>query len=125
MNLVQNIETAAKLFPDKTAILFEGKQIKYSQLNASADRLANAMKVNGVKKGDRVGLYLPNNPEFAVCYYATLKIGAIAVSVNPLRILCSVHHAPGNLVPMDGSVRTAGIRGIRPDRMLAVRLLQP
>ena len=84
MNLVQNIETAAKLFPDKTAILFEGKQITYSELNTSANRLANAMKANGVKKGDRIGLYLPNIPEFAYCYYATLKIGAIAVSVNPM-----------------------------------------
>ncbi len=84
MNLVQNIETAAKLFPDKTAILFEGKQITYSELNTSANRLANAMKTNGVKKGDRIGLYLPNIPEFAYCYYATLKIGAIAVSVNPM-----------------------------------------
>jgi len=84
MNVSQNIETAAKLFPDKTAILFERKQIRYRELNASANRLANAMKANGVQKGDRVGLYLPNIPEFAICYYATLKAGAIAVSVNPM-----------------------------------------
>ena len=70
----QNIQTAAKLFPDKTAILFEGKQIKYSELNAMANRLANAMMANGIQKGDRVALYLPNIPEFAICYYATGKI---------------------------------------------------
>ena len=84
MNVAQNIETAAKLFPDKTAILFEGKEITYSELNAATNRLANAMIANGVQKGDRVALYLPNIPEFAVCYFGTLKIGAIAVSVNPM-----------------------------------------
>jgi len=84
MNVVQNIESAAKFFPDKTAILFEDKKIKYTDLNTSVNRLANAMKANGVRKGDRVGLYLPNIPEFAICYFATLKIGAIAVSVNPM-----------------------------------------
>ena len=84
MNIAQNIETAAKLFPDKTAILFEGKEITYSELNATANRLANAMTAGGIQKGDRVALYLPNIPEFAVCYYAILKMGAIAVSVNPM-----------------------------------------
>ena len=84
MNVVQNVETATKLFPVKIAILFEGKQIRYNQLNAAANRLANAMQSNGVKQGDRVALYLPNIPEFAICYLATLKLGAIAVSVNPM-----------------------------------------
>lgn len=84
MNVAQNIETAAKLFPEKTAILFEGKRIKYIDLNAAANRLANAMQAKGIKQGDRVALYLPNIPEFAICYFATLKAGAIAVSVNPM-----------------------------------------
>lgn len=84
MNVAQNIETAARLFPVKTAILFEGRHIQYKQLNAAVNRLANAMQANGVKKGDRVALYLPNIPEFAICYLATLKMGAIAVSVNPM-----------------------------------------
>jgi long-chain acyl-CoA synthetase len=84
MNVAQNVETAAKLFPEKTAILFEGKEISYSDLNVMANRLANAMQANGIKQGDRVALYLPNIPEFAFCYFATLKVGAIAVSVNPM-----------------------------------------
>jgi len=84
MNVTQSVERAAKFFPDKVAIIFEGQQITYSELNRRANRLANALKAQGVKKGDRVALYLPNIPEFAVCYLATLKIGAIAVSVNPM-----------------------------------------
>lgn len=84
MNVTQNVEQAAKFFPEKTAILFEGRQIRYGELNRTASRLANAFIENGVRQGDRVALYLPNIPEFTVCYIAALKIGAIAVSVNPM-----------------------------------------
>jgi long-chain acyl-CoA synthetase len=84
MNVTQNVERAAKFFPEKAAIIFEGRQISYGELNAAANRLANTLKTNGVGQGDRVALYLPNIPEFAICYIATLKIGAIAVSVNPM-----------------------------------------
>ena len=84
MNVTQSVERAAKFFPDKVAIIFESQQITYTELNRRANRLANALKAKGIEKGDRVALYLPNIPEFAVCYLAALKIGAIAVSVNPM-----------------------------------------
>ncbi len=84
MNVSQILETAAKYFPEKTAILFEEKKITYNQLDAAANRLSNALIANGIQKGSRVALYLPNIPAFAICYYATLKAGAIAVSVNPM-----------------------------------------
>jgi long-chain acyl-CoA synthetase len=84
MNVAQNIDTAAKLFANKTAIVFEGQRITYKQLVAAANRLANALAANGVTKADRVALYMPNIPQFAVCYFAALKVGAIAVSVNPM-----------------------------------------
>ena len=74
----------ARLESCDTAILFEEKRITYRQLNTASNRLANAMMANGIQSGDRVGLYLPNIPEFAICYFATLKAGAIAVSVNPM-----------------------------------------
>ncbi|MDL2275755.1 acyl--CoA ligase, partial [Desulfosarcina sp. OttesenSCG-928-G10] len=84
MNVTQNVEQAARIFPDKPAIIFEGRQISYKELNTTAARLAQAMEKHGVKAGDRVALYLPNIPEFVMCYEATLRIGAIAVSVNPM-----------------------------------------
>ena len=84
MNISQHVERAAKFFPDRAAIIFEGKTWTYGDLNTRANRLANALKANGVARGDRIVLYLPNCPEFALCYLATLKVGAIAVSVNAL-----------------------------------------
>jgi long-chain acyl-CoA synthetase len=84
MNVTQNVERAAKIFPEKSAIIFEGRHITYQELDSQAARLADTMKTKGIQKGDRVALYLPNIPAFIYCYLATLKIGAIAVSVNPM-----------------------------------------
>jgi len=84
MNIAQHVERAAKFFPERAAILFEGAEWRYAELNARANRLANALKANGVGRGDRVALYLPNLPEFALCYLAALKAGAVAVSINAL-----------------------------------------
>lgn len=84
MNVVENVERAAKFFPEKTAILFESRQISYVELNTISSKLADTFQKQGVAKGDRVSLYLPNIPEFIFCYIAILKIGAIAVSVNPM-----------------------------------------
>jgi long-chain acyl-CoA synthetase len=84
MNIAQHVERAAKFFPERAAILFEGKQLSYSELNAQANRLTNALKANGVGRGDRVALYLPNIPQFAVCYLAAMKASVIAVSINAI-----------------------------------------
>jgi long-chain acyl-CoA synthetase len=84
MNVTQTVERAAKFFPDKAAVIFDERTITYAELNALANRLAHAMDSNGIRRGDRVALYLPNIPEFIVSYLATLKIGALAVSVNPM-----------------------------------------
>ncbi|MDE3089056.1 MAG: long-chain fatty acid--CoA ligase [Chloroflexota bacterium] len=82
MNIVEHVERASKFFPERAAILFEGTTWTYRDLNARANRLANALKANGVQRGDRIALYLLNCPEFALAYLAALKIGAVAVSIN-------------------------------------------
>jgi long-chain acyl-CoA synthetase len=84
MNVAEHVERAAAWFPDHPAILFEGRALSYRELNARASRLANAVRGQGVQAGERVALYLPNIPDFAVCYVAALKAGAVAVSVNSI-----------------------------------------
>ena len=84
MNISQNVERAAKFFPEKSAIVFEGTQISYADLNARVNRLANGLKANRVGRGVCVALYLPNIPEFAICYLAAVRVGAIAVSINSM-----------------------------------------
>ena len=84
MNIAQSVERAAKFFPDRAAVVFEGATLTYGELNSRANRLANALKANGVQRGDRVALYLPNIPEFPLAYIAVQKVGAVAVSVNSM-----------------------------------------
>jgi len=84
MNISQSVERAAKFFPDKSAIVFEGTRISYADLNARVNRLANALKANTVGRQTCVALYLPNIPEFVICYLAAVRVGAIAVSINSM-----------------------------------------
>jgi long-chain acyl-CoA synthetase len=84
VNIAQHVERAARFFPDHPAILFEGSSTGYADLNARANRLASALVAHGVRAGDRVALYLPNIPEFALCYLAALKSGAVVVSINAI-----------------------------------------
>jgi len=82
MNIAHHIERGHRLFPNKTAIIYEDKSYTYKQLDQLVNRTANALGGLGIEKGDRVALFLPNIPEFAIAYLGILKIGAIAVSLN-------------------------------------------
>src|SRR5438477_336592 len=82
MNIAQHLDRAARHFPDRAAIIFEDQQITYAALQEHVDRVAHGLVGLGVGKGDRVGLFLPNIPEFAIVYLAVQKVGAITVSAN-------------------------------------------
>jgi len=84
MNIAEHVERAAKRTPQHPAIRFEGKTVTYEVLNACANALAGALRKKGVARGDRVALYLPNIPAFALAYLAVQKAGGIAVSINSI-----------------------------------------
>ncbi len=84
MNIAEHVERTAQRHPDHPAVVFEGKQLSYGVLNRCANALANSLKRHGVRRGDRVALYLPNIPAFALAYVAVQKTGAIAVSINAI-----------------------------------------
>jgi long-chain acyl-CoA synthetase len=84
MNLARYLEQHALATPERPVIRFEGRTLTYGELDAQASRLAAALRAAGVAKGDRVAIYLPNVPEFAVAYFAAQKLGAIAVSINAI-----------------------------------------
>ncbi len=77
------LDWAAKFSPDKVAIDYQGSETKYRDLWQQARSLATALRMNGVQKGDHVGIMLPNSPEFAVAFYAILYAGAVVVPFNP------------------------------------------
>jgi len=77
------VHIAAAQFPHKAAVDFYGTVITFAQLRAQMLRLANALGQLGVNKGDRIGLALPNCPQYTIAYHAILSAGAIVVNINP------------------------------------------
>jgi long-chain acyl-CoA synthetase len=84
MPLFELLRNTAKKHPNHTAVVFLGKKITYSELDSLSDRFATALHDMGVKKGDRVALFLPNTPQFIIGYYGALKTGAIVTAISPL-----------------------------------------
>ena len=70
--------------PNKAAIDFYGSEITFWELQKYVVRLANGLIESGIKKGDRVGILLPNCPQFVITFYALLHCGAIVVNLNPM-----------------------------------------
>jgi long-chain acyl-CoA synthetase len=83
-NIASYLERHAARHADRAAIRFEGRTITFAELNRDACRLAGALRKKGIGAGFRVAVYLPNIPEFLVAYYAIQKLGAVAVSINPM-----------------------------------------
>ncbi|MEA1870987.1 MAG: long-chain-fatty-acid--CoA ligase [Candidatus Bipolaricaulota bacterium] len=69
-------------FPKRKAIIDENGSLTYDQLSARVDRLARGLIELGVEKGEKVGLWMPNIPEWVVSYFAVARIGAVVVPMN-------------------------------------------
>ncbi|MDR3374817.1 MAG: long-chain fatty acid--CoA ligase [Ancalomicrobiaceae bacterium] len=80
------LDDASARFGDHHAISFLGRTWTYRTLDALVDRAARGFQDLGVKRGDRIGLCLPNTPYSVIIYYAAMKVGAIVVNMNPLYV---------------------------------------
>ena len=84
------LEESAARFPDQPAIIFGGRlgssvidsPLTYRELNEAVNRFAAAMQALGIKRGDRVAMFMPNCPQLVISYYGTLRAGGIAVPCN-------------------------------------------
>ncbi|MBQ9298122.1 MAG: amino acid adenylation domain-containing protein [Clostridia bacterium] len=81
-NIIEIFESYAKTIPNKTAIVFDGKSMTYSELNNYANALANQLLNKNVKPGDCVGIYLDKSLEIIVAILAILKINAIYMPID-------------------------------------------
>lgn len=84
ISLLQLFNQSVEKYTDKIAVTYEEEVYTYKQLNNMVKNLAAALKNNGINKGDRVAIMLPNCPQYPVSYFATLFCGAIVVQVNPM-----------------------------------------
>ncbi len=84
MNLSQIISFHARYRPNKLAVVFKETRLSYKEFNDICNRLANALRAAGIKKSDKVASFLANSLELLTLYWATAKIGAVAVPFSPL-----------------------------------------
>lgn len=80
-----NLRRTADRFPNQEALVVrhQGYRITYRQLWDATSEIAKGLLANGVQKGDRVGVWSPNRFEWVILQYATARIGAILVNINP------------------------------------------
>ena len=93
------LEESAANYPDKVALVQEGRRSTYRELNTLANRFSGCLLEHGLVPGDRVILFLENCLEYVVSYYGLLKIGAVAVPLSPDLKSDQIRHLLGELEP--------------------------
>ncbi|HLF23422.1 MAG TPA: long-chain fatty acid--CoA ligase [Burkholderiales bacterium] len=92
-NLFYNAEVSATRYPNKSYLVYYDTLITFKEFRDEAERLAGFLEqACGVKKGDRVLLFMQNSPQFAIGYYAILRANAVVVPVNPMNLTNELRH---------------------------------
>jgi fatty-acyl-CoA synthase len=81
----QNLDRTVARVPDRDAVIsvHQGIRLTYAQFHAAVEQVARGLLALGVQAGERVGIWSPNNAEWVTLQYATAKVGAVLVNVNP------------------------------------------
>jgi long-chain acyl-CoA synthetase len=80
----QLLDRSAQDFPDNKAFDFLGKSFSWKELHSASNAFAKGLQLAEVKQGTKIGLFLPNCPQFLIAYYGALKAGMTVVNYNPL-----------------------------------------
>lgn len=92
-NLYFNVEVSAARYPDKPYIVFFDTPITFAEFKDETERIAGYLEQQcGVRKGDRVLLYMQNSPQFVLAYYGILRANAVVVPVNPMNLTTELRH---------------------------------
>jgi long-chain acyl-CoA synthetase len=82
LNLAVMLRESALARPQKTALILDQMRLNYAQLEAATNQVAGGLRAAGLKPGDRVGVMLPNVPQFPIAYYGILKAGGVVVPMS-------------------------------------------
>lgn len=82
MNISGLLERNARKFPQAEALVGMGQRMTFTELDHLANSAAQGLKNNGITKGDKVVLFMPNVPDFVVAYFAAQRINAVIVPIN-------------------------------------------
>jgi long-chain acyl-CoA synthetase len=86
------LEQSAQANPDRTCTVFKGAKLSYREMDQLTDRMAAGLAARGVKKGDRVAIFMPNSPQFVIAFFGILKAGGVVVATNPLYTPREIEH---------------------------------
>ena len=86
------LRRTAQSHPNHVALVYFDREVTYKELDVASDKFATALGDMGVKKGDKVAIFLPNIPQFIVSYYGAIKTGAIETAISPLHREREVEH---------------------------------
>jgi len=88
-----NLEVSATRYPDKACVIFYDAVLTFADVRREAEQLAGFLRAAcGVRRGDRVGLYMQNSPQFVVGFHAILRADAMVVLINPMNLTAEVEH---------------------------------
>lgn len=82
MNVYEILNKQAEAYKGKSAIMFKEQKISFSDLKSNVFKLVNVLKAQGISRGDKVGIYLPNSPEYVYSYLAIFCLGAVGVPLD-------------------------------------------
>jgi long-chain acyl-CoA synthetase len=90
--LAELLRKTAKKYPESQAIYFEGFRMTYKELDALVDQFATGLTKLGIKKGDVVGIDLPNIPQYVIAHWAVLRLGATSNPILPVNRFVEIVH---------------------------------
>lgn len=82
--IYQILQIASGRYGEKPATAFFGAHLSFRELKSQVDRFAAALVRLGIEKGDRVGIMLPNSPQYLISFFAIVRLGAIVTNINPI-----------------------------------------
>jgi len=82
LNLSSIIDRGALNFADKIALVHNGQRYTYDHLKCAMDRIAFYLSEQGLRRGDRIAIHMPNCPEWVAAYYGIIRLGAVTVCVS-------------------------------------------
>jgi long-chain acyl-CoA synthetase len=98
-SLVELVQESVLKHPDRVALIFYGAKWTYRRFWEASGHLAQSLLDEGLERGDRVALYLPNCPVYPIAYFAALRAGMTVVQVSPLYIGQDLHRLLGDALP--------------------------
>jgi benzoate-CoA ligase family protein len=108
------LDAPAALHPERLAIVGEPREISYRELSAVANRAGSALRAQGVSRGDRILIVLPDSAEFVAAFFGAAKIGAVAVPVNPFARSSDYIHYLENCEPRAAIVHSEALAEFLP-----------